>query len=74
MINVRNHSVRKNKGDNNNVLQCNDLTYLVLWKFIENLDPKKSSESISRSTVKGKKRIRKPHISGIGIEENCSHV
>ena len=57
MINGRNHSVRKNKGDNNNVLQCNDLTYLVLWKFIiENQDPKKSSESISRFTVKGKKK------------------
>ena len=56
MINRRNHSVRKNKGDNNNVLQCNDLTYLVLWKFIENQDPKKSSESIWRSTVKGKKK------------------
>ena len=61
----KHHSVRKNKGYNNNILECNDLTYLFLWKFIENQDPKKSSKSTSRSTVKGKKK---------GKEITCNQV
>ena len=63
MINGRNTILL---GKTKVITTCwNVITYLFLWKFIENQDPKKSSKSTSGSTVKGKKK---------GKEITCNQV